>query len=140
VRRHALGAEKLSQLLVGLGADQVLPVHAEGRHRVDAQLAGSQPILVDGRLERLSPKSLIQAPAFQPDGLGRRGQRLDRVQVLPVNEIGPELFFRSFNTPGNEVAPGSDEIGEYFQDLAGRSLFHFADPLPFLVDHRGAAC
>jgi hypothetical protein len=41
----------------------------------------------------------------------------------PVN-VDPELLFQSFNTPGNEVAPGSDEIGENLQDVIVIISYH----------------
>jgi hypothetical protein len=31
-------------------------------------------------------------------------------------QVDLKLLFQSFNTPGNEVAPGSDEIRKDFQD------------------------
>jgi hypothetical protein len=31
-----------------------------------------------------------------------------------------EFLLQFFNTPGNEIAPGSDVVGEYFQDIVIR--------------------
>ena len=198
-------------MLVGLGAHEGLSVHAKGRNRGDAKLAGPQPILIDGRLEGLGADNLIQLLPLQPDRIGRRRQGFDLVKVLPIPEIGPEhgvvesirfpmglrpfgrllgtarveahaalaerqpqaagglfeplqhlrnveaspgeqalerdpfgrdlrvqrksrpvqidpeLLFQSFTTPGNEIAPGSDEIRKNLQDVIIFS-FHFQDP------------
>jgi hypothetical protein len=67
----------------------------------------------------------IDAPpgeqALERDPFGRdlRVQRKSR----PV-QIDPELLFQSFTTPGNEVAPGSDEIGENLQDVIAIISYH----------------
>jgi hypothetical protein len=43
-------------------------------------------------------------------------------------EVDLERFFQSFNTPGNEVAPGSDEIRKNLQNVFSSFSRHRANP------------
>jgi hypothetical protein len=70
-------------------------------------------------LQNVDAPSGEQTLERDPFGRDLRVQRKRR----PA-QIDPELLFQSFNTPGNEVAPGSDEIRENLQDVIIFS-FHF---------------
>jgi hypothetical protein len=47
-----------------------------------------------------------ESPLFRRFGVQGEG---------PPADIDFIFFFQSFNTPGNEIAPGSDIIGIYFK-------------------------
>jgi hypothetical protein len=102
-----------------------LPRPGSARVEAHAALTERQPQAVCGLFEPLQHLRNVDASsgeqALERDPFGRdlRVQRKSR----PV-QIDPELLFQSFNTPGNEVAPGSDEIRENLQDVI-ISSFHF---------------
>ena len=98
-----------------------------GPARVEAHaaLAERQPQAARGLLQPLQHLGDVDPPAgkqlLERDPLGRdlrvQGKR------GPAN-LGLKLFFQSFNTPGNEVAPGSDEVRKDFQDVVYAVPFH----------------
>ena len=98
-----------------------------GTTRVEAHaaLTERQPQAAGRLFEPLQHlRNVDAAPGEQvlerdPFGRDLRVQRKSR----PV-QIDLELLFQSFITPGNEVAPGSDEIRENLQDVFIFS-FHF---------------
>src|SRR5262245_19903907 len=56
-------------------------------------------------------------------------------EVDPLH-VNVEVLFQLFNTPGTEVAPGSDEIREYVK-FDHSSIFRFFWPLPLPSSPRG---
>ena len=98
-----------------------------GPARVEAHaaLAERQPQAARGLLQPLQHLGDVDAPAgkqfLERDPFGRdlrvQGKR------GPAN-LDLELFFQSFNTPGNEIAPGSDEVREDLQDGKLIPFFH----------------
>ncbi|HBG21360.1 MAG TPA: hypothetical protein DDY32_19365 [Desulfobulbaceae bacterium] len=48
---------------------------------------------------------------------------------IPPADGDMEFVLQPFNTPGNEVAPGSDIVGEYFQIHVGCHLLEFLEPI-----------
>ncbi len=57
-------------------------------------------------------KQLFEGPALFR-GFGMEGKSRPAHADL-------EFLLQLFNTPGNEIAPGSDIVGEYFQDIVIR--------------------
>jgi len=109
-----------------------------GTARVEAHAAlpERQPQAAGGLFEPLQHLRNVDASpgeqALERDTFGRdlRVQRKSR----PV-QIDPKLLFQSFTTPGNEVAPGSDEIRKNLQDVIIVS-FHYRPRVLSLLDPR----
>jgi hypothetical protein len=79
-----------------------------------------QPLQHIGNVDGPPGEQLLQRNPFGRD-LRMQGKR------RPANG-DLEFLFQSFNTPGNEVAPGSDEIRKNFQDMIFSGFIHFPSP------------
>jgi hypothetical protein len=75
-----------------------------------------KPLQHFGNVDASPGEQLLQRNPFGRD-LRMQGKR------RPPNG-NLELFFQLFNTPGNEVAPGSDEIRKNFQNGGLVVSFH----------------
>ena len=70
-------------------------------------------------VDRPAGKEIFEAAAVL------RGFRMKR-KSRPVH-IDLNVLLQSFNTPGNEIAPGSDVVRENFQHVAVRHGHHLFD-------------